>query len=287
MAARRWILTLTCDDRVGIVAAVSGFLATRQGFIVDSQQYADLDTGRFFMRVVFTAGGSGFPDDTSVLRDEFAIVAEELGLSWALVPAEARPRAVIAVSKGSHCLNALLHRRQIGALSVEIAAVVSNHDRLRALVEWHGIAFHHLPVDDAGRGEQEAAIGRLIEASGAELLVLARYMQVLSAAFCAKLDGRCINIHHSFLPGFKGAKPYHRAHQRGVKLIGATAHFVTGELDEGPIIEQAVERVDHRASVDEMIAIGRDIEAQVLARAVDAIGERRVFLNGGKTVMFR
>jgi formyltetrahydrofolate deformylase len=287
MAAERWILTLACDDRVGIVAAVSGFLAERDGFIVDSQQYADLDTGRFFMRVVVQAGGPRFERDTRRLRAAFTYIAGHFDLGWALVDDAVKPRAVVAVSKGGHCLNDLLFRRQAGSLAVEIAAVVSNHETLRGLAEWHGVPFHYLPVNAAERPAQEAAIERLIEDEGAELLVLARYMQVLTPDFAGRLGGRCVNIHHSFLPGFKGARPYHRAHERGVKLIGATAHFVTGDLDEGPIIEQAVERVDHRATVDDLIAIGRDIEAQVLARAVNAIGERRVFLNGGKTVVFR
>lgn len=287
MAAQRWILTLACEDRVGIVAAVSGMLAERDGFIVDSQQYADLDTGHFFMRVVFQAGGPRFPSDTRLLREAFAEAAARFDLGWALVDAAVKPRAVIAVSKGGHCLNDLLARRQSGSLAVDIAAVVSNHETQRRLAEWHGLPFHHLPIDGGDREAQERAIERVLEDCGAELLILARYMQVLSANFADRLGGRCVNIHHSFLPGFKGAKPYHRAHERGVKLIGATAHFVTGDLDEGPILEQAVERVDHRASVDDLIAIGRDIEAQVLARAVNAIGERRVFLNGSKTVVFR
>ena len=287
MTAARWILTLACEDRVGIVAAVSGFLAKRDGFIVDSQQYADLDTGRFFMRVVFQAGGPRFPGETRLLREALAEIAATFDFAWALVDAAVKPRAVVAVSRGAHCLNDLLFRRQAGSLSVEIAAVVSNHETLRGLADWHGVPFHHLPVNDGNRDVQEAAIGRLLDEAGAELLVLARYMQVLSPRLAARLDGRCVNIHHSFLPGFKGARPYHRAHERGVKLIGATAHFVTGDLDQGPIIEQAVERVDHRATVDDLVAIGRDIEAQVLARAVNAIGDRRVFLNGGKTVVFR
>ena len=282
-----WTLTLTCLDRVGIVAGVTGFLAERDGFIIDSQQYADLDTGRFFMRVVFKAGGPSFSDDDTALREAFAPVAERFALDWSLHPASRRPRMVVAVSKGSHCLNDLLHRWESGTLSAEIAAVVSNHDDLRSLVEWHRLPWHHLPVDNSNRDNQERAIERVMAETGADYLVLARYMQVLTPDFVARLDGRCINIHHSFLPGFKGAQPYHRAHARGVKLIGATAHFVTADLDEGPIIEQVVERVDHRASVEDMIRIGRDIEAQVLARAIDAIGERRVFLNGGKTVVFR
>jgi formyltetrahydrofolate deformylase len=281
-----WILTLTCDDRVGIVAGVSGFLAERDGFILDSQQYADLETGRFFMRVAFQAGGPGFVADDAALAEAFAPVAARFALDWRLTRSGDLPRVLIAVSKGSHCLNDLLHRWRTGALGVEIAGVVSNHPTLAPLVEWHGLPFRHLPVGD-DRAAQEAGILAMVDALGADYLVLARYMQVLSDDLAGRLAGRCINIHHSFLPGFKGAQPYHRAHDRGVKLIGATAHFVTADLDEGPIIEQAVERVDHRASVDDLIRIGRDIEAQVLARAVTWVGERRVFLNGGKTVIFR
>jgi formyltetrahydrofolate deformylase len=277
-----WILTLDCADRPGIVAAVSGFLAARDGFILDSQQYADLDAGRFFMRVEFKAAGA--PLETEALRDAFAPVAESLALNWQLTDAGDRPRVLIAVSKGSHCLNDLLHRWQTGSLGVEIVGVVSNHDTLRGLTEWHGLPFTLLP---AGKDAQEAAILGRYEALGADYLVLARYMQILSPGLAERLAGRCINIHHSFLPSFKGAQPYHRAHERGVKLIGATAHFVTSDLDEGPIIEQAVERIDHRASVDDMIRIGRDIEAQVLARAVQWVGARRVFLNGIRTIVFR
>ncbi len=282
-----WILTLTCADRVGIVAGVSGFLAEQDGFILDSQQYADLETGRFFMRVVFTAGGPCFPADRAALVAAFLPVAERFELDWGLSAADEKPALVVAVSKGSHCLNDLLHRQQAGTLSARIAAVVSNHEKLRDLTEWHGVPYHYLPVEPGGNAAQERAIEAVMEAAGAPYLVLARYMQVLTPEFADRLAGRCINIHHSFLPGFKGAKPYHRAHDRGVKLIGATAHFVTSDLDEGPIIDQAVERVDHRDSVDDLIRIGRDIEAQVLARAVDAIGARRVFLNGHRTVVFR
>ncbi len=282
-----YILTLTCQDGIGIVAAVSGALAGIDGFILDSQQYADLETGRFFMRVVFAGGGPGFPAMADGVRAALAPVATRFGFAWEVMPADHRPRVLVAVSKGSHCLNDLLHRWRTDTLPVEITGVVSNHDSLRPLVEWHGLPWHHLPVDDATRSAQEQAILDLMAAQGAEYLVLARYMQVLGPTLVAALPGRCVNIHHSFLPGFKGARPYHRAHERGVKLIGATAHFVTADLDEGPIIEQAVERVDHRASADDLIRIGRDIEAQVLARAVSWIGERRVFLNDNRTVVFR
>ena len=287
MSESGWILTLTCADRVGIVAGVSGFLASNDGFILDSQQYADLETGRFFMRVVFAAGGPDFPANHETLVAAFAPVADELELDWELSAVGEKPRLVVAVSKGSHCLNDLLHRQQSGMLSAEIVAVVSNHDKLRSLTEWHGVPYHHLPVGENGNAAQERRMEAVMAAAGARYLILARYMQVLSPEFAKRLAGRCINIHHSFLPGFKGARPYHRAHDRGVKLIGATAHFVTSDLDEGPIIEQAVERVDHRDSVDDLIRIGRDIEAQVLARAVDALGERRLFLNGNRTVVFR
>ncbi len=277
------ILTFTCEDRVGIVAAVTGELAAAGGFILDSQQYADLETGRFFMRVVFSAADDGEAD----VRTRLGQVGETFALDWSLVRADARPRVLIAVSTTSHCLNDLLHRWSTGALPIEPVGVVSNHETLRGLTEWHGLPFHHLPVDAGKRAAQEAALLDLFEASGADLLVLARYMQVLSADLVERLAGRCINIHHSFLPSFKGAKPYHQAHARGVKLIGATAHFVTSDLDEGPIIEQAAERVDHRATVSDLIAIGRDSEAQVLARAVGWIAERRVLLNGKRTVVFR
>ena len=286
MSQPSWILTLTCADRVGIVAAVTGFLARCDGFILDSQQFADLATGRFFMRVEFGRGGEAFPGEIGALSAAFGPVAAPFGLEWTLSEAVDRPKMVVAVSSGSHCLNDLLHRQRTKVLAAEVVAVVSNHDRLRDLTEWHGLPFHHLPVGD-DRGAQEAAILRVMEEAGASHLVLARYMQVLSTALTQALAGRCINIHHSFLPGFKGAKPYHRAHEGGVKLIRATAYFVTSDLDEGPIIEQAVERVDHRASVEDMIRSGRDIEAQVLARAVNWVGERRVLVDGNKTVVFR
>ena len=278
-AQRRWILTFTCHDRVGIVAGVTGELAAAGGFILDSQQYADLESGRFFMRVLFAADG----DPAARL----ATVAARFDLDWSIVSAATRPRVLIACSTTSHCLNDLLHRWSTGALAIDPVAVVSNHDVLRGLAEWHGVPFHHLPVAADTRAAQEAALLRLVEETRADLVVLARYMQVLSPALVEALAGRCVNIHHSFLPSFKGARPYHQAHARGVKLIGATAHFVTTDLDEGPIIEQAAERVDHRATIGDLIAIGRDIEAQVLARAVGWIAERRVLLNGARTVVFR
>ncbi|WP_374395640.1 formyltetrahydrofolate deformylase [Sphingopyxis sp.] len=282
-----YVLTFSCVDAVGIVAAVTGLLAERDGFILDSQQYADLDSGRFFMRVEFRGAGPRFPAAFAGVQEAFAPIVERFGMDARISDAAVKPRFVIAVSQGSHCLNDLLHRWSTGNLAIDIVAVVSNHEHLRRLSEWHGVPFHYLPVSDANRADQEAAILDVMARGGAEYLVLARYMQVLSQDLSAKLAGRCINIHHSFLPGFKGAKPYHRAQERGVKLIGATAHFVTSDLDEGPIIEQAVERVDHRDGVDELIRIGRDVEAQVLARAVRWVAEQRVLIDGRKTVVFR
>jgi len=272
---------------VGIVAGVSGTLAGVDGFILDSQQYADLETGRFFMRLAFMAGGPRFPEDAAMLRAAFSEVAARYDLAWSLRRADEKPRILIAVSKASHCLNDLLHRWRTGILAVDIAGIVSNHRDLEALTRWHNIPYHYLPVDAGSRATQEAALLALFKQEEAELLVLARYMQVLSVGLVDALAGRCINIHHSFLPSFKGAQPYERAHARGVKLIGATAHFVTGDLDEGPIIEQAVERVDHRSTAQDLARIGRDIEAQVLARAVGWVAERRVLLNGARTVIFR
>lgn len=282
-----YILTLSCEDRVGIVAAVAGHLAKCGGFILDSQQYADLEAKRFFMRVEFRGTGDTFPQTPEELRSGFAPIAEQFELHWELAPSSSRPKLLIAVSKGSHCLNDLLHRWHTGNLPVDVVGVVSNHPDLRDLTEWHGIPYHHLPVVPEDKAEQEAKLLSVFTESGADYLVLARYMQVLSADLAERLSGRCINIHHSFLPSFKGARPYHRAHERGVKLIGATAHFVTSDLDEGPIIEQDVERVDHRATEHDLIRIGRDIEARVLAHAVRWTAERRVFLNGKRTVVFR
>ena len=282
-----YILTLSCQDRVGIVAAIAGHLAQVGGFIVDSQQYADLDAGRFFLRVEFKAQGDEFPQSLEQLCAGLQPIAQQHEMAWEVLPSTHRPRLLIAVSRASHCLNDLLHRWQTGNLPVHIAGVVSNHQDLRSLAEWHGVPFHHIPVTPATRDEQEEKLLEVFHEADADYLILARYMQVLSSNLTTELSGRCINIHHSFLPSFKGARPYHQARERGVKLIGATAHFVTSELDEGPIIEQDVERVDHRATEQELVRIGRDIEARVLARAVRWTAERRIFLNGAKTIVFR
>lgn len=282
-----YILTLSCHDTVGIVAAISGHLARIGGFIVDSQQYADLESGRFFLRIEFKPDGAAFPASLDALRGGFEPITQEYAMDWELRPSSHRPKLLIAVSKGSHCLNDLLHRWHTGNLPVDIVGVVSNHPDLRDLTEWHGVPYHHLPFDPDSKAAQEAQLLGVFDQSGADYLILARYMQVLSPELAERLAGKCINIHHSFLPGFKGARPYQRAQERGVKLIGATAHFVTSDLDEGPIIEQDVERVDHRATERDLISIGRDIEARVLARAVRWTAEQRVFLNGMRTVVFR
>lgn len=284
--SRSYLLTFSCTDRVGIVSAVSSFLAERDGFILDSQQFADLESGRFFMRVLFKGAGPRFSNDVAELDREFSQVANAYGLQFNLSETDRKRRIVVAVSKGNHCLADLLHRWSSNSLPVEIAAIVSNHENCRKMADWYGVPYHYLPVTNENREEQEQAILDVMASTDCELLVLARYMQILSEGMTVALEGRCINIHHSFLPSFKGSQPYHRAHDRGVKLIGATAHFVTRDLDEGPIIEQAVERVDHRATVNDMIRIGKDIEARVLARAVSLWGEHRIFQNGMRTVVF-
>ena len=279
-----FILTLSCPDRPGIVHAVSGFLLEHGGNIIEAAQYDDRDTGLFFMRTHFEAGAN---ESAESLAQSFAPIGERFAMRWRFFDATRPPPTLILVSRLGHCLNDLLFRHRSGLLPIDIRAVVSNHRDFYRLAASYDIPFHHIPVTAATKERAEARLMEVVDAEGIELIVLARYMQVLSEDVCRRLEGRAINIHHSFLPSFKGARPYRQAHERGVKLIGATAHFVTGDLDEGPIVEQAVERVDHRASVDDMIRIGRDIEAQVLARAINALGERRVFLNDGKTVVFR
>jgi formyltetrahydrofolate deformylase len=281
-----FILTVTAQDRIGIVAAVTSWLAGHDGFIIESQQYADLESGRFFMRLAFQGAGPAFPA-LPILKDGFKAIAERFELDWQLVSSEERLRVMIAVSKGGHCLNDLLHRWRIGSLPVDIPLIVSNHPDLAPLAGFHGIPFHHLPIINGDKLAQESRLLQLVEDHRIDLVVLARYMQVLSDTACRTLSGRCINIHHSFLPSFKGARPYHQAHARGVKLIGATAHYVTGDLDEGPIIEQMTERVDHGHSAETMAAMGRDLEAQVLARAVTWAAQHRILPNGQRTIVFR
>ena len=283
---KSYILTLSCHDTVGIVAAISGQLANIGGFIVNSQQYADLESGRFFLRIEFTAQGDAFPASLDELRAGFAPIARRYEMRWELRPSSHRPKLLIAVSKGSHCLNDLLYRWRTGNLPVDVAGVVSNHPDLRDLTEWHGVPYHYLPVRPDARQEQEAALLSVFEECDADYLILARYMQVLSDETCRALHGKAINIHHSFLPGFKGAKPYHQAFDRGVKQVGATAHYVTPDLDEGPIIEQQVIRIDHTHDPSRLATVGQDAEALALSRAVRWHCENRVLLHGHRTVIF-
>jgi formyltetrahydrofolate deformylase len=280
----RFVLTLSCPDRMGIVAAVSTFLASRRCNIVDSAQFGDEDSHRFFMRIQFAADG---PTACAALASEFGPIAGTFGMQWALHDLAVRPRLVVLVSRHGHCLNDLLYRFRTGALHATIAAVVSNHPDFGTLTAAHDIRFHYLPVEGGTKARQEGRLLDLVEAEGADLVVLARYMQVLSPLVCDRWRERAINIHHSFLPSFGGAKPYHQAHDRGVKLIGATAHYVTEDLDEGPIIEQDVARVDHSMSVQDLVDVGRDVECLVLARAVKWHVEHRILLNGSRTVVFK
>jgi formyltetrahydrofolate deformylase len=279
----QYVLTLSCPDKQGIVHAVSSYLFITGCNIEDSQQFGDRDTGLFFMRVHFSAET---PVTVDKLRASFAAVGDSFQMDWQIHLADERMRIVLMVSKFGHCLNDLLFRSRTGALPVEIAAVVSNHTDFAELVASYDVPFHHIPVTKDNKAEAEAQLLELVRGENIELVVLARYMQVLSNDLCKQLSGRIINIHHSFLPSFKGAKPYHQAHERGVKLIGATAHYVTADLDEGPIIEQEVERVGHGVTPEQLVAIGRDVECQALARAVKWHAEHRILLNGRRTVVF-
>ena len=277
-----YILTLTCPDRRGIVHAVSGFLLERGGNIEEAAQYNDHDTGLFFMRVSFACD---LPQTS--LQSELAAFAMGFGMTWKLHTAQQPMRTVLMVSQQGHCLNDLLFRYKSGLLNLDIRAIVSNHCDFEQLAVSYGMPFHHISMTKDGKAQAEAKQLEIINAEGAELVILARYMQILSNEMCQALAGRAINIHHSFLPSFKGAKPYYQAHDRGVKLIGATAHYVTADLDEGPIIEQDVARADHSDTVDDLTSRGRDTESQVLARAVKWHSEHRVLMNGHRTVVFR
>lgn len=282
MSVAEYVLTLSCPDRPGVVAAVSSLLSRHGCNITESQQFGDRERARFFMRVQFA---------TSLGEDEvraaFAALAPEFAMEFQLRDVARKPKVLIMVSRFDHCLNDLLYRVRSGSLDIEVVAVVSNHPDLRPLTQSHGIDYHHLPVTPETKPEQERRLLELVQAENIDLVVLARYMQILSPELCRALAGRAINIHHSFLPSFKGARPYHQAHARGVKLIGATAHYVTPDLDEGPIIEQDIERVDHSMSPQDLAQVGSDIESLVLARAVSYHVEHRILLNGHKTVVFR
>ena len=280
---KNFVLTVSCKSTRGIVAAISSYLADKGCNIVDSSQFDDLDTGRFFMRVSFISeeGLSGADIDAG-----FATVAAPFEMDYDFHDSEKRMKVLLMVSRFGHCLNDLLYRWKIGALPIDIVGVVSNHFDYQKVVVNHDIPFHHIPVTKANKVQAEAHILEVAEQTGTELIVLARYMQILSDEMCQKMSGRIINIHHSFLPSFKGANPYKQAYQRGVKLIGATAHYVTADLDEGPIIEQDTARITHAQSPDDYVSIGRDVESQVLARAIHAHIHHRTFINGNRTVVF-
>ena len=278
------VLTLSCTDRPGITAKVTSYLADQGGNILEAQQFNDQDSGRFFMRVAFDQGDAEFQS----IEDEFDSLAEEYEMTWRIRTQDRPTRVVLMVSKFDHCLGDLLYRHRIGELSIDPVAIISNHpEEALSISLIGGIPYYHFPITKETKPQQEARVMQVIEDTGAELVVLARYMQILSDEMARYLSGRCINIHHSFLPGFKGAKPYHQAHARGVKMIGATAHYVTADLDEGPIIHQDVETVTHADRPDELVRKGRDIERRVLAEAVRLHLDDRVLLNHDKTVVFR
>ena len=282
--AADFVLRISCEDRKGIVAAVANSIASQDCNILESSQFNDCYSGRFFMRIAISA-----PDGMSIeqFTAGFTPVATAFHLDWQMHNAKQKTRAMIMVSQGGHCLNDLLYRTSTNRLPMEVTSVVSNHTTWQRRVEHEGIPFFHLPITPETKSEQEAQLMALAEEQQVDLIILARYMQVLSDGLCRKLDGRVINIHHSFLPGFKGAKPYHRAYERGVKMVGATAHYVTPELDEGPIITQDVTVVDHADTIEDLIAQGQDTESRVLARAVKLHLEHRVMLNGNRTVVFK
>jgi len=284
-AERRYTLTLSCPDRVGIVAAVSSLIAQHQGWIVEANHHADSQAKRFFMRQEIRA--DSLPFDVASLRERFAPIAATFAMDWHIHDSAVKKRVVILVSKQEHCLYDLLARWQSKELDIEIPCVISNHETFRGLVEWHGIPFHHVPVMPDNKDAACAEVQRLFETCRGDTMVLARYMQILSPDLCRAYPGRILNIHHSFLPSFAGAKPYHQAHARGVKLIGATCHYVTEDLDQGPIIEQDVIRIDHSDSPEDMVRYGKDIEKTVLARGLRYHLEDRVLTHGNKTVVFR
>ncbi len=283
MNKQKIVLTLACNDSKGIIGTVTSYISLCGGNIVESGQYVDSDEDRFFMRLCFSVEDSFNLED---FKSGFAEKTADLHVEWAVHDLSVKPRVMIMVSQLGHCLNDLLYRHSIHQLPMELISIVSNHETYRSRAEHEGIDFYHLPITAETKAEQEAQLIKLVEEQEIDLVILARYMQVLSDDLCQKLTGKVINIHHSFLPSFKGGKPYHQAHDRGVKLIGATAHYVTADLDEGPIIEQGVKRVDHAVSADAMVAIGRDTECQVLAKAVKLQLEHRILLNEHRTVVF-
>ncbi len=283
--ARRFILKLSCPDRVGIVATVSNFIASNNGWITEANHHADALSGRFFMRLEILA--DSLPFDIETLRERFAPIADDFGMTWHISDSARKKRVVVMVSRQEHCLYDLLARWHADELNIEIPCVISNHETFRGLVEWHGIPFHYVPVKPESKADSYAKVMEIFDENGGDVMVLARYMQIIPPQMCEKYPGQIINIHHSFLPSFVGAKPYHQAHARGVKLIGATCHFVTSELDQGPIIEQDVIRIDHSDQPEDLVRYGKDIEKAVLARGLRYHLEDRVITHDNKTVVFR
>ena len=281
-----WTLTYHCPDVAGIQSSVSTYVFDAGGFIEETKAHSDPDAKRYFSRIGFRDADDG-SFDVDAFKSGFADVAKRFSMDWSFVDSKKRLPTIIAVSKFGHCLNDILHRWKSGTLPIDIKAIISNHTTMQEMATWYGIPYHHIPITKQTKLESETEFYQLTKSYDAELVVLARYMQILSDGLAAKLSGRCINIHHSFLPSFKGARPYHQAHKRGVKLIGATAHYVTTDLDEGPIIEQDAERVDHSLTAKQLIEAGRDIEARVLSRAVKWHASNRVILNGDKTIVFK
>jgi formyltetrahydrofolate deformylase len=282
----KYVLTVSCPDTNGIVREVSDFLYRRGATIYEAAQHRDALESQFFMRVEFKEAGSQLPK-LEKLDEEFQELASKFKMEWQFTDQKTKPRVLVAVSKHGHCLNDILHRWDSGVLAADIVGVVSNHPDMASMVEWHRLPFYHLPVTPETKSQQETEILKLIDEHRVDLFALARYMQILSPELCEKLKGKAINIHHSFLPGFKGADPYRQAYRRGVKIIGATAHYVTADLDEGPIIEQAVEKIDHNFDIESLIQIGRDAECVAFARAIKLHCEQRIIINGNRTVIFR
>lgn len=283
---KKYVLTVSCPEANGIVRAVSDFLFQRGATISDAAQHRDPVLDRFFMRVEFEEVKTSLPG-TEQLHEDFTPLAEQFAMQWSFFDLQVKPRVLLAVSSHGHCLNDILHRWSSGVLPADIVGVVSNHEHMRGITEWYKIPYHYLPVNAGNKAAQEDAMLQIIRDNKVDLLALARYMQILSSKMCEAMAGRAINIHHSFLPGFKGADPYRQAYMRGVKIIGATAHYVTTDLDEGPIIEQAVEKIDHNFDIDELVQIGRDAECAAFARAVKWHCEHRIIVNGNKTVVFK
>lgn len=283
MENKKYILSLSCPDKIGIVAAITSYLAQHNVFIIESSQYGDLSTATFFMRIVFEV-----PDiELGKIGENFHEIAEKFYMNWSIQDVDYKPKALILVSKAGHCLNDILHRHATGNLKIDIGAVASNHTALNKMASWHNVPFYHYPVTPSTKETQEKQLLDLIEKEHIDIVILARYMQILSSSFCQRLFGKIINIHHSFLPSFKGAKPYHQAHDRGVKLIGATAHYVTENLDEGPIITQETVAVNHSHTSSDLVEIGQDVESLVLAKAIRLHIQKRIFINGNKTIVFQ